>query len=968
MKSPKPPFFWGVVATAAVIAGFYAYAALMLVRHGGLVQDFGWSEGRRGEGWYVTSVEPGGRAEGKLRTGDGILAVNGDERVARVGPFFKLRANPVTSAYTVRVARGPEQLEFKLEAPIHRDRRKLGEPLSLLPSSLAFAVVGILVGVLRPRDRMPKLLVVASLPTSLMVLGMALAPLSVFFRGFERFPFLALRAIPPFHVLLGYSFLYRFATSDTRQRLWGAIEVLLWAWGAAVFLPVATWTLINLPDIAGAMDIAFAHPGLAGIWVPLSLGVHAFAQFSICGVLAANYHRITEPDHRRRLKWIVYGTAASLFPMAAASAVWSLQAASQPGFGAVGGTFAMVMRFANAATIGIPITFGYAIAKHRVLGVDVVVRRGLQYLLAHNVLRAVLLLPAAALGLTLVSHPERTIGEVLFGPSSYFYLFILAAGSASLKYRRQIMDWLDRKFFREAYDREKVLLALVENIKLCSSVKDVSRLVCQEVDSALHPRTLHLYYRPSERGDFMLQYSSGGERQGISLAEDSPLIRIMEQRSGPLELPLARNADLPEREQGWLREFGASLVVPMRGSEQRLAGLLLLGEKKSEEPYAAADRKLLDGIGGQIAVVCENLWLKERVERDLKVRREVLAHLEDGGINLVRECPVCGACFDRAEEFCPQDRVELILTLPVERTIEGRYRLDRLLGRGGMGAVYEATDLRLERKVAIKIMLGALFGHQDSLRRFEREARASAQLSHRNIIAVYDYGRTGADGAYLVMERLRGSTWRADLNRSGSVEPAVAAEWFDQVLSGLAAAHQAGVIHRDLKPENIMLTSPAEGGTRVKILDFGTAKVRMLGVSGQETGTASLTVPGTVLGTYMYMSPEQLAGGKVDERTDLFSLGIMVVETVTGQRPFQGTSLMELHLAILQGSFHLKGEAKEVRRLDAVLQRSLSKDATARFASAAAMQRELIPALRRCPRLAAPLAASTNGAAGFETA
>src|SRR3989304_4569478 len=111
----------------------------MLVRHGGLVQDFEWNAERRGEGWYVTSVEPRGRAGGKLRPGDVVLAVNGDERVARVGPFFKLRANPVAPAYTVRVARGPEQLEFKLEAPIHRDRRKLGEPVSLLPPSLAFA-------------------------------------------------------------------------------------------------------------------------------------------------------------------------------------------------------------------------------------------------------------------------------------------------------------------------------------------------------------------------------------------------------------------------------------------------------------------------------------------------------------------------------------------------------------------------------------------------------------------------------------------------------------------------------------------------------------------------------------------------------------------------------------------------------------------------------------------------------------
>ena len=192
----------------------------------------------------------------------------------------------------------------------------------------------------------------------------------------------------------------------------------------------------------------------------------------------------------------------------------------------------------------------------------------------------------------------------------------------------------------------------------------------------------------------------------------------------------------------------------------------------------------------------------------------------------MKECPSCGRCFDRSGDVCPDDRNELSLTLPVERVLEDRYRLERVLGRGGMGAVYEATDTRLSRSVAVKIMMGHLFGQQKALRRFEREAQASANLNHRNIIAVHDYGRIGDDGAFLVMELIRGMTMRGELDRHGRIAPPVAAEWFDQVLDGLSAAHEHGIIHRDLKPENIMIRGQGAGGDSIKILDFGLAKAK----------------------------------------------------------------------------------------------------------------------------------------------
>ena len=138
----------------------------------------------------------------------------------------------------------------------------------------------------------------------------------------------------------------------------------------------------------------------------------------------------------------------------------------------------------------------------------------------------------------------------------------------------------------------------------------------------------------------------------------------------------------------------------------------------------------------------------------------MLAKLDGQQINLLRECPSCGTCFDSGATNCAKCGSELTLTLPVERTIDGKYRLEQLLGKGGMGAVYHATDLRLDRKVAVKIITGKSFGDQAALRRFEREARASAKLNHPNIVSVYDYGQTGAEGAYLVMEFVAGITLR----------------------------------------------------------------------------------------------------------------------------------------------------------------------------------------------------------------
>jgi serine/threonine protein kinase len=377
--------------------------------------------------------------------------------------------------------------------------------------------------------------------------------------------------------------------------------------------------------------------------------------------------------------------------------------------------------------------------------------------------------------------------------------------------------------------------------------------------------------------------------------------------------------------------------VPLVGAE-RLEGVLMLGEKQSEELYSAGDERLLHAVTREASVIRENLRLKVQVIDEQRVRHEVLAKLDRSLVNLLKECPVCGACFDSSAQTCDRDGSPLTLTLPVTRTIGDKYRLEQLIGRGGMGAVYEARDLGLGRQVAIKIMLGGGFGNETTLRRFRREAQAVARLNHPNIVSLYDFGELEGGGAYLVMERLRGATLRAEMKRVGVFTPTETADWFEQILAGLAAAHERGVVHRDLKPENILGGRRASGSLAVKILDFGLAK--NLPLATGTLASQSLTESGVVLGTLAYRAPERFSRTDVDQRADLYAAGVVLVEMLTGHRPFEDS-------AHLRADYHLPTDLPNQAALDDVLQRCLATAPEERFSSARELRGVLIPALRQ---------------------
>jgi serine/threonine protein kinase len=259
----------------------------------------------------------------------------------------------------------------------------------------------------------------------------------------------------------------------------------------------------------------------------------------------------------------------------------------------------------------------------------------------------------------------------------------------------------------------------------------------------------------------------------------------------------------------------------------------------------------------------------------------------------------------------------------------GPYEVDSLIASGGMGDVYRARDTRLDRKVALKVLSPSVTSDAERLARFAQEARTTALINHPNIVAVYD---VGADQGmpFVVSELLRGETLRARM-KDGALPVSAAVNCALEVARGLIAAHQLGVVHRDLKPENIFITEDE----RVKILDFGLAKCRNETLGSLHQDSAVSTQAGTLLGTVGYMSPEQVRGASADERSDIFSLGVILHEMISGVTPFHRGSAIETLHAILKDDApvlpHREGISPE---LGQVIRHCLEKAPDARFQSA----------------------------------
>ncbi|MBI2897240.1 MAG: protein kinase [Deltaproteobacteria bacterium] len=273
-----------------------------------------------------------------------------------------------------------------------------------------------------------------------------------------------------------------------------------------------------------------------------------------------------------------------------------------------------------------------------------------------------------------------------------------------------------------------------------------------------------------------------------------------------------------------------------------------------------------------------------------------MAEAESGAA--VRECPSCHSQF-AGESFCPNDGTRLSRTselpAPVDPMIGSvfaeRYRIVRRIGEGGMGVVYEAEHVVIEKRVAVKLLRESYAGRADVLERFKQEAKSASRIGHENIVDITDFGQTENGGVFFVMEYLEGEDLADVLRKSRTVPSDRAVPIVLQVCKGLSAAHGKGIIHRDMKPENIFLAGRDGSRDFVKILDFGIAKMNELDGKPGEPGRR-LTKTGMIFGTPEYMSPEQAAGRALDHRVDIYSVGVIMYEMFVGRVPFTGDTFM----------------------------------------------------------------------------
>jgi len=851
------------VAFGAAGAASFAFLLLCLILRGGIAVRPGWSATFTAGGYRVMEVDPGCETAG-LRRGDRILSVDGDRSAALFGPARALAEVAAGRSYSVTVDRDGTIRTIRLRMDGSREDWKTVIP-NLIVCLLLYSL-GVWIGWAKFRDPTGRLATLAFLLSVFTFFSVILVQFPGWNAATASFALAFATLVRPLNLPVSYHFFSQFPRPVTETGTGVAVLRMFYVAALLLWLPANALTIAQFAGLTYEPLLAF----LASLRPDGHPGALMFASFEVAGavlmglVLVRNYRHLRDPDSRRRIRWagLAFGaTLGGFFVFATLKLLHSVTGNST--------ILSLMQLFNSIETVIIGLAcFGlaYAVTRHRVLGIHVVIRRGVQYLLARNALRLVTILPLLLLVFEMIRYSDRALRDVLLDEPWPFFVAVTISGAISLRYRRQMRLWLDRRFFRTEAEQESVLLALAEHIKGAGSEAELCLRAAQQLDAAFHPSALHIFVRAKHDGKLRAAYSSAINSAvvlGDWLNEDCE-----KRLGGGTAFSLYECEVTPATELAEDDPPLEHLVIPIAAAENTNSGVLVFGPKRSEQPYTAHDRALLTAVAGQIALVYEMLALRGHVDREKQPRPA----------EFLTECPVCGRCYTTGETECTQDGASLSLTLPLERTISGKYRLDRRIGRGGMGVVYQARDLRLERVVAVKVMVGDLFGNSLAQARFEREARIAGALSHPNVVAVHDFGRLAASGAYLVMQLVDGASWRQQL-RDGYIPLQRLSSWMNQLCSAVEAAHTKGIIHRDLKPENIMIAA-TDSVDRVIVLDFGLAKIW-----SARSDADNLTLPGMVMGTRGYMSPEQRTGRKVGSPGDVFAVAVICAETVSGRRP-----------------------------------------------------------------------------------
>jgi GAF domain-containing protein len=612
-------------------------------------------------------------------------------------------------------------------------------------------------------------------------------------------------------------------------------------------------------------------------------------------------------NERRRLAWVVVGIAIGNLPMLAhillavtipAYAAFSEQPETSRALGIVLTLFTLV----------IPLTTMYAVVVEHVLDVSFVVRRAVQYALAkYTVVAAIVVLVVAAAGIA-YGNRARPLSEIIVGSPLAVSITLMLV--ALLLSRRALLSAIDRRFFRDHYDARQILVNLVERSQSLHSARDVTNLLVAEVGRALHLERVALLML-DDSGDTL--GDSQGRVRPLSLS--GPLGAILSGSRAPLDVDLSSAGSalsrLPEGEREWLADAGARLIVPLFGARDTPIGVLVLGDKRSEQPFTQEDKRLMIAVAASSALALEQKLSRESPDLDTpaSVPR-----------NNGAQCASCGRVQPGPAQRCLTCSGPLRdALLPI--VLAGKFEVEQQIGAGGMGVVYRGRDLTLNRPVAMKVLprVGSA-----AAARLRREARAMAALQHAHLAVIHAM-ESWRGAPVLVLEYLAGGTL-ADRVRHGPLPVSDVLSIFTAITEVVRHIHNAGYLHRDIKPSNLGFTFH---GTP-KLLDFGL--VQMIADLSEGSTAGSATVSAVTaqreadgdateagkpmqssirqfIGTPAYMSPEAIALESPGPAVDLWSLAVTMYEALTGTNPFRAPSMPETVTLVALG------EVSDVRAL-----------------------------------------------------
>jgi Protein kinase domain len=602
-------------------------------------------------------------------------------------------------------------------------------------------------------------------------------------------------------------------------------------------------------------------------------------QYLLClgalGYLVAK-RRLGLPEDRRRTSLLLWVLVVGTTPMVAWALLWSLF----PGFDNI-----LPLHRAGwliyPPLLATPAGVTYAVAARRALDIRWIVRQAIHYALTRY--SAIAITGAPALLLVVLTYQRRNedVGTALFTPGVLVLVTCSLAGMILLQRREGLLDRIDRRFFREAYDARRTLGMLVDRCRWVGDPAELAAVVRSEIGSAFHPQAVWVLLLEQHRPVFLSPV------EGVApLPADRFLVSAVNRSEGHLDCDLESpdaHAQLPLQDRHWLVDAGVRYLIPLRDGSQSLVGLLALGEKRSGIPYTAEDHQLLAAVAAAVEMSIGYHRLHgQPIERE---------HGEPGTEDLrARECGDCGSVHAPTEAACSRCGGALAES-PLPQTIGGKYLLQERIGAGGMGLVYKAVDLALDRLVALKTL--PYVSPEESVR-LRREARLMALVSHPNLAQIHGV-ETWQGHPFLLVEYLSGGTLSTKLS-SGPL--ALTEAWgLGRAIGGaLEAIHAAAVLHRDIKPSNIGFT---HDGTP-KLLDFGLARLvhgplvlsrpKDTDASGSdgEAHVPSSTLSSTLgHGTPMYMSPEALQGFTPSPGFDLWSLSLVLYEAVSGVNPLE---------------------------------------------------------------------------------